>query len=84
MPNLKYKACGFPARLGSQLTGSHTVDIPWPELVSAAITVGRESWAEVFPTWFSFAFRNDLPIRDVEGEFVFFVRRRICKNRRVQ
>ena len=48
MPNLKYKACGFPARLGSQLTGSHTVDIPWPELVSAAITVGRESWAEVF------------------------------------
>ena len=47
MPNLKYNAVGFPTYLGSQLQGKHSVEIPWSELVRAAITVGRESWYKV-------------------------------------
>ena len=47
MPNLDYTAYGFPSNLGPQFNGLHSVDIQWPELVWAAITVGRKGWDDV-------------------------------------
>lgn len=41
MPNLPYTASNFPPQYGNALAAEHTLAITWPELVWAAISVGR-------------------------------------------
>lgn len=48
MPKLNYIAKGFPANFGECLNGRYVIDVPWAELIWAAITVGRKSWENVF------------------------------------
>ena len=47
MPKLIYAARGFPRPSSPELSGSHTLDITWSELVWAAITVGRAGMRDV-------------------------------------
>lgn len=62
MPNLDYIANRFPSNLGPQLNGLNSVDIQWPELVWAAITVGRKSWDDVIRygslSWLEIIYRS--------------------------
>src|ERR1017187_3580308 len=41
MPKLIYTATGFPNGSPPALSGSHSLDVAWSELVWAAISVGR-------------------------------------------
>lgn len=41
MPTLPYTASNFPPQYGNALAGQHALAITWPELVWAAISVGR-------------------------------------------
>lgn len=51
---LPYRAKGFPESLGPSLHGSAILDCTWSDLIWAAITVGRPSWAAVFQHgWYS-------------------------------
>jgi hypothetical protein len=43
VPTITYAADGFPATLGPNLVGTHTLDVSWAEVVWAAISVGRRS-----------------------------------------
>ena len=62
MPNLDYTANGFSSNLGPQLNGLNSVDIQWPELIWAAITVGRKSWDDVIRygslSWLEIIYRS--------------------------
>jgi hypothetical protein len=42
MPRLSYRATNFPASYGVSLIGQHDLTFTWPELVWAAISVGRK------------------------------------------
>ncbi|MCU1325279.1 MAG: hypothetical protein JWN34_649 [Bryobacterales bacterium] len=46
MPNITYGAAGFPPNLPN-LSGTHTLNFGWSELVWAAITVGRAGMRDV-------------------------------------
>jgi hypothetical protein len=41
VPSITYTARNFPPQYGNALTGQHSLAITWPELVWAAISVGR-------------------------------------------
>jgi hypothetical protein len=41
MPRMAYHATNFPATYGAALSGSRTLNFTWPELLWAAISVGR-------------------------------------------
>ena len=47
MPQITYYATGFPAGSGTGLSGIHVLTFSWPELVWAAITVGRAGMRQV-------------------------------------
>lgn len=50
MVTIPYVAENFPVRIGTPLfQGNHTLATDWAEIIRSAVTVGRASWADVFP-----------------------------------
>jgi hypothetical protein len=47
MPTLTYTATGFRGTAGSALSGRHSLDVTWSELVWAAISVGRAGMRQI-------------------------------------
>lgn len=45
MPIIRYQASNFAPRYGLKLSGDHKLSVTWPELVWAAITVGKPGLA---------------------------------------
>lgn len=41
MPTIIYSADGFPAAFGQGLLGTKQLSVSWPEIIWAAISVGR-------------------------------------------
>lgn len=48
MPKITYKAGKFGKHWGPHLTGTHTLDVKWEDIIWAAITVGKPSIAHLF------------------------------------
>ena len=48
MPIVYYEATGFPSEYGTLTASAPLLDASWPEIVHAAITVGRSGWRDVF------------------------------------
>ena len=47
-PTIAYRGNGFDSRLGNLLNSSTPIPVTWPEVIHAAITVGRGGWRDVF------------------------------------
>lgn len=45
MPLIRYEASNFGSHWGSALTGGHDLQVPWPELVWGAVTLGKPGLA---------------------------------------
>lgn len=77
MPNIPYSASGFPPPYGPNLDGAHVLPVTWPEIVWAAISVGKAQLQDlalygVFSV-FEMAFRVALiyaNLRENQGAYI--------------
>lgn len=47
MPRLTYTSVAFPPHLGTDFRGTNTIDVSWPEIVWAALSVGKAEVAHL-------------------------------------
>ena len=48
MPIVRYQATGFPSEYPALAGGTPFLDATWPQIVHAALTVGRRGWLDLF------------------------------------
>ena len=71
MPIVYYEARDFPSEYGTLANSAPLLDATWPDVVHAAVTVGRRGWRDVFqhgaPSAFEMVYRAFMVYANLAG-----------------